>query len=192
MTAATVLERATAPLDGVRRALLRVLLPLPVLGSLLSRRDSRVALWASGHAIVAFALAATFPMLLFVLGPVLLGVVHVGSDVRYLVLRRKLPAWWKNVVWAGCLMLIALRGAEELGLRGLGAMRTEQLLVCGWMALALGAGARAAGAYRRATLALPVVAALAWACAADPENRALGVRPRAQRRGHRAVASPVP
>ncbi|MCA9599677.1 MAG: hypothetical protein KC776_40490 [Myxococcales bacterium] len=165
MTAAAVLERATAPLDRVRRALMRVMLPMPFVGTALGKRDSRVALWAGAHALVAFTLASTVPMLLFILGPVLLGVAHVAADIRYLVIRRQLPGWWKNVVWLGCGTLLLVRIADEAGVH---ALMTEQLLVCGWMALALLAGAWSGGGRGRAAAALPVLGALAWVTVVDP------------------------
>jgi hypothetical protein len=165
MTAAEkALERAVAPLDGVRAALLRALLAVPPVGRLLTTRDRRVALWATVHALGALALTVCFPMLLFVLGPVLLGVAHVAADVRYLVLRRGLPSFWKNAVWIGCAVLVGLRIAEELGFRGSLAMRVELLSAVLWTLLALGAGALAAKSSRRAIAALPVVAALGVAC----------------------------
>jgi hypothetical protein len=162
------LERAVAPLDDARGAVLRALLGVAPLKYLLARRDRRIALWATVHALVALALTAAYPMLLFVLGPVLLGVVHVAADVRYLVLRRQLPSWWKSAVWIGCAALIGLRIAEELGFRGSSMMRLELLCAIGWILIALAAGSVARGNATRAALALPLVAMAALACALWP------------------------
>lgn len=149
-----------APLDVARSAVLRALLGVRALRHLLVRRDRRVALWATLHALVALLITASFPMLLFVLGPVLLGVAHVAADVRYLVIRRRLPAGFKSAVWIGCAALITLRAAEEIGGRGgLLSMRLEYGAALGFVLLALGAGARVSGRARRAVLALPLVVA---------------------------------
>jgi hypothetical protein len=107
-------------------------------------------------------------MFLFVLGPVLLGVAHVAADVRYLVVRRQLPAWWKNAVWIGCAVLIGLRVAEELGFKGAAAMRLELFTALGWTVIALAAGSIARGRRARALSALPLVLGAAIACALWP------------------------
>ncbi len=168
MAVDALLERAAAPLDDLRRGFLRAVLKLPGAGPLVLRRDNRVTLWASGHAVVAFVLTATFPMLLFVLGPVLLGVAHVAADVRYLVLRRVLPRWWKTAVLVGCVSFAALRGIEEVGVFGLGLMRLELGLACGWIVVALVVGARAAKSSLRALIALPLITVALWFSLADP------------------------
>src|SRR5262245_43171265 len=98
-----IAERAAKPLDVVRRAMFRFALGVPSLKSFVTSRDRRVALIATAHALVALVLTILMPTVLIVLGPILLGVAHVAADVRYLVLRRKLPAWWKNAIWIGCL-----------------------------------------------------------------------------------------
>lgn len=184
---ALALERAAAPIDRLRRLLLQQALRIPSLSEWLVRRDRRITLLAVGHALVAFTLAATFPMLLFVLGPVLLGVLHVAADVRYLVLRRALPAWWKHVVWIACASLIAFRIFQETGARGIVLARAEHAFVCVWILLGLIAGAvkrhserraaRATGTNPwdelvpsggRAFLALPVLGALAWFSWVEP------------------------
>jgi hypothetical protein len=60
------------------------------------------------HATIAFALSIFHPVLLFVLAPVVLGVVHVAADVRYLVLRRRLARSWRRVVVAFCAVFVLL------------------------------------------------------------------------------------
>ena len=74
---------------------------------------------ASIVAILAFVITCVAPGLLFVLGPALLGVLHVASDVRYLVLRRDLPRRWVITVAAGCLALLAVRLLEVAGVQRL-------------------------------------------------------------------------
>ncbi len=165
---ALALERALVPADRVRRTILSAALRVPGLSSWLVQRDRRVTVLAVGHALFAFLLAATFPMLLFVLGPVLLGVAHVAADVRYLVLRRELPAWWKHVVWIACVSLIAFRVYQETGVHSLAIARTEHVFVGGWMLLALVAGAVQARSPRRALYALPVWAFLVYFAWVEP------------------------
>ena len=162
------MERTIAPLDAARFAVLRAALRARPFRWLLSRRDRRVALWATVHALLALALTLTFPMVLFVLGPVLLGVVHVAADVRYLVLRRRLPSWWKNAIWIGCAVLVGLRIAEECGMRGLTAQRIELLAAASFALLALSAGAVVSGTARRALIALPFLTAAGVAAWLDP------------------------
>jgi plasmid stabilization system protein ParE len=124
----------------------------------------RIATLACANAALAAIGAIYVPVLLFTLGPILLGVAHVASDVRYLVLRRQLARWWQNAVWLGCLALIALRALEELGvLRQV--ERLELGVAVAFVAVALVAAIRERGSWLRAGLtgALLVVAAgLAW------------------------------
>ena len=107
-----LLDRAVAPLDRVRRALLVGLSRSSLAGPVVTRRDQRVRAQALIGVGLAFALTLLAPGVLFVVGPALFGVAHVVSDVRYLVLRRELPRWWVAALGAGCLALFALRGLE--------------------------------------------------------------------------------
>ena len=161
-------ERLSAPLDWFRRGWFRWLVHSDFARATLAHRDRRIATVACVSVLLAALGAIYFPVLLFTLGPVFLGVAHVASDVRYLVLRRNLARWWLNVVWAGCLLLIALRGLEELKL-----VRHAERLEFGaaalFTAVALFAGLREQGSRARAALAcvaLAVATALAWA---DPK-----------------------
>jgi hypothetical protein len=156
-----LLDRAVAPLDGARREILSRLVKVPGASKIVLQRDRRIALFVSAHAVVACLLTATFPMLLFVLGPVLLGVAHVAADVRYLVLRRKLPAWWKNAVFVGCALLVGVRVLDEVGVGGTSLLRVELAMACAWILVALVAGAHVGGGTLRALVALgPLIAAL--------------------------------
>jgi hypothetical protein len=75
-------------LDGARRAVLARAGRLGAVAALRRRRDVRLTVVAVVAIAGAFAAAvlATLPLLLF--GPLLLGVPHVASDIRYLLLRR--------------------------------------------------------------------------------------------------------
>lgn len=121
-------------------------------------RDRRIATIACLSVSGAALGAIYFPVLLFTFGPVLLGVAHVASDVRYLVLRRKLAGWWQNSVWLGCALLVGLRLLEELGV-----LRHAERLEFGgagaFICLALLAGFRERGSLLRALLALSLLAA---------------------------------
>ncbi|HTN88668.1 MAG TPA: hypothetical protein VL242_33545, partial [Sorangium sp.] len=111
---ASLLERGAAPLDGARRYVFGLLRRSELALAVVARPDRRIAALAAVNALGAFTMAVLAPSALLVLGPVLLGVLHVASDVRYLVLRRGLPPWWRSVVWAACAALIGLRAAQEL------------------------------------------------------------------------------
>jgi hypothetical protein len=155
---ASWLERSVAPLDLARRATLGLVLRHRALGDLLSRRDRRLALVLIAHASIAFVLAVYAPLLLLVLGPVALGVVHVAADVRHLVLRRRLPAWWKGAVAAACVFLVALRVVDVDGTR---IALLETTVVLAWLALAVLSGSAIARSRGRVVAGLLVVAALA-------------------------------
>ncbi|HVO31326.1 MAG TPA: hypothetical protein VMV18_11335 [bacterium] len=58
---------------------------------LLGDRDLRLSLLALGHLLTALALATVAPLPALLLGPILFGVPHIVSDVRYLLLNRERP-----------------------------------------------------------------------------------------------------
>ncbi len=171
--AGSALERAVAPLDGMRRAFFAPVRRRPWLLRWAARREPRLALIATAHALVALVIAIFAPVILIVLGPIVLGVPHVASDVRYLVLRRALPSWWRRAVWIGCGALIALRLGEELApglLPGgrLGFAELEILAVLCWVVGAAIAGSRARGSWRRMPWVVLPVAGLAALGLAHP------------------------
>lgn len=168
-----LLEDVVAPLDRIRRASFALAFRVPALGRLLRRRESRLALIATLHALVALVLAIVAPVVLIVLGPILLGVPHVAGDVRYLVLRRRLPAWWKNGIWVACGLLVALRVVEELHpgglLAGAALARLEMGGVALWVIAAALSGAFVAGSWRRLPWLLPPLLAFAFVGVTYPE-----------------------
>ena len=85
------LEIAVVPLDVVRGSFLRLATRSAAVTRVLARRDSRLALLATLQVAVLFALVVRAPVALFFLGPVVLGVVHLAADARYLVLHRAPP-----------------------------------------------------------------------------------------------------
>jgi hypothetical protein len=93
-------------LDGVRNRWLKLLGPL---GRVLVRdRELRVGLGGALSITVALCLALSFPLVLLAVSPLLLGIPHVGSDLRYLLFRPGLHKRWLFLVpLALCLALLA-------------------------------------------------------------------------------------
>jgi len=116
------------------------------------------------HALVALVLALLAPTFLLVAGPLLLGVPHLVSDVRQLVLRPALPRFARPLFLAGSALLLGARALHDSGL-----LRAPLLepalaatLLLGAIALAL-PGARAARGLMAGLVALPLVGcALLW------------------------------
>lgn len=74
-----------APIDQLRSRLLRFVAPRA--RSLVVARDRRVALVASCLLLTAFAGTSALPMGFLALGPIVWGIPHILSDLRYLVAR---------------------------------------------------------------------------------------------------------
>ncbi len=89
------MEALLTPLDNVRSAALRLLGPWGQ--RFLVRREERVLLYALFGLAVAFAMTCASPVVLYAVGPIVLGTVHLVSDVRYLVAR---PALHRRVALA--------------------------------------------------------------------------------------------
>ena len=167
------LSRATVPLDAARRSAFRVVLKHPAFSGVVTRRDARIALFASLHAIVAFTLAVFCPVLLLVLGPIVLGVAHVAADMRYLVVRRALPRGMQHVVWACCLVLVGMRVLAECRILPLGLDRAEWAFVAAWVALFAVCGATSARSPGRGVLAVVLSCTLAFSALSDPATARL-------------------
>jgi hypothetical protein len=158
------IERLTLALDAGRSVWFRWICRSSLVRATLRHKDRRIATLASLNITLAAVGATYFPVLLFTLGPILLGVAHVAADVRYLVLRRKLARWWQNVALAGCVLLLSVRALEALGVIQR-IQRLELGLAAGFVAAALFAGVAAAGSRARAAAGLALlagVAGLAW------------------------------
>jgi hypothetical protein len=182
---AEVIARSLSPLDGLRRGTFRLALGSRVLSALVVRRDRRLAFFASLHAAAAFVLAVYYPVLLFVLGPVVLGVAHVAADVRYLVLRRRLEGWWRYVVVASCSAFVLLAVLAQLRWFRL-SDRVEFGLAVGWAVTGVVAGALESRAFGRAMLGVALSAAVAAAAFSWPRGFRL-----AYLHGHNLVALAV-
>ena len=171
LTEPTPLEGVVRPLDDARRAFWRASWRLPLLGRAMRSVDSRVPLIAALSVTVALVLTCFAPGVLFVLGPALLGVPHVASDIRYLVLRPPLPADWRLTVAAGALALIVLRVFEMVTPRGFPFALLEVSLGWTWVALGAWMGARAAPSptdWRRVSLVAVSIAAATAMTVAHP------------------------
>jgi hypothetical protein len=168
---AVVIDRAVAPLDRVRRALLVGLSRSSLAGPLVTRRDQRIRAQALLGVGLAFALTLLAPGVLFVAGPALFGVAHVASDVRYLVLRRELPRWWVTLLVAGCLALFASRGLEAIWPERWPFAATEVGLGWTWAlggAWAAVAASPSARSLRRGLLVTPAIVVALIAALARP------------------------
>ena len=156
MGLARAMDAAAEPLDRARAALLALALRAG-LGSLLARRERRLALIVALGVLVALGLTVTAPILLFVAGPVLLGVPHVASDLRYLVVRRGLPAPAAVATALACAVFVAVRVVAETGVLG-SLLRLELALAAAWILAAMLAGAFAGRSPSRLAVALPLLA----------------------------------
>jgi len=101
------------PLDAVRSRLLRAL--APSFRTLIVAREPRVALVASLVLLSAFAVACSLPIAVLAVGPLIWGIPHILSDVRYLVVRPRLHKRpWVLAVIGGT----TIAGSLGFGVRG--------------------------------------------------------------------------
>lgn len=111
---AQALARPVALLDRVRLGWLRLLGPLAV--PLVRDRELRVAVSGALSLAVALALCATAPLVLLAVSPLVLGVPHVASDLRYLLVRPGLHRRWAFVgVLVVCLLGLSVWFDPRLG-----------------------------------------------------------------------------
>lgn len=92
------------PLDRARTALFVRALEVAPLRALLVEKRRRVPALLLMHAGAAFLLSIFAPTLLLVVGPLLLGVPHLVADLRYLVLRPRLPTLARAGLLAGAML----------------------------------------------------------------------------------------
>ncbi|HEX6764914.1 MAG TPA: hypothetical protein VF103_05535, partial [Polyangiaceae bacterium] len=117
--AAVSVDTWLEPLDRVRRALFVRALGVAPFRAILVEKRRRIPALLLVHGAAALALSVLAPTVLLVLGPILLGVPHVIADVRYLVLRPRLPRRVRSCLYLGSAALLALGAAELFGIRGL-------------------------------------------------------------------------
>ncbi len=158
------LELAVYPLDVARRTTLRIATRSALLTRVLGRRDSRVALLATLQIGVLFVLAVAAPVALFFVGPVVLGVAHLAADVRYLVLRQRVPRSLVAVSVVAAIAIVALRALSVAHAIHPPVDLCELSVGAAWTVAALAFASRGPGTAARtafAGVALAVVAALA-------------------------------
>lgn len=103
----SVAQVPVGALDWARTRWLKVLGPV---GRVLVRdREMRVGLGGAIALLAALALTLTYPLVLLAVSPLILGVPHVGSDLRYLLFRPGLHRRWMFwVPLAGCLVALSI------------------------------------------------------------------------------------
>lgn len=106
-----------APFDAVRRPLWRLSAKTAFGRACIRHRGLRLTTLALGHMAVALTLTVLAPVWLLLLGPLVLGVPHVASDIRYLLVRPPLPLGRRGLVLLlGPLLLMTfLRVLSTLG-----------------------------------------------------------------------------
>lgn len=111
------LEAALRPLDALRRWSWLVSAKTAFGRACLRDRGLRLTTLALAHMLVAAALTLVAPVWLLLLGPLVLGVPHVASDVRYLLITPPLPLGRRGLVLilAPLLAMTGLRVVSALG-----------------------------------------------------------------------------
>jgi hypothetical protein len=132
------LEYAAVPLDVLRGATLRTATRSRTLTRVLGRRDTRIAALGALQVTLLFALAMRWPVAMYFVGPVVLGVLHLAADVRYLAFRLTLPRLLLGASLALALGLTVVRACVGLRVASpiLGA-RVDILVGAAWVGLAL-------------------------------------------------------
>jgi hypothetical protein len=146
-------ESLLAPVDALRSAVLAV--AGRALRPWIRSRDLRVSAYAIVAGLAGLALCVVAPLWLLALGPLVLGVAHLVSDVRYLVARRGFHRRWPLALSTG-LVLLAVSFAPRFAV---GALAPFAAILCaraplGHRALALAAWT---AVYLSALAAGPVV-----------------------------------
>ena len=157
MTQLAWTDRVAAPLDRARRSMLSSLVRWGAPRALFASRDVRLASMAAAHAALAFTLTVLLPVPLLVLAPLVLGVPHVVSDLRYLVFRRTRRRDVRAAVVAACALLA---GANAFALSGLHLDVTALEIALGTLAIAVAAIAGGRASDHAARSALLLAAAL--------------------------------
>ena len=167
MSASSTVERALGPVDTLRGAVLRRVGASRRLRVWLASRDWRIAALLFAAVLLASLFATVAPVVVYLVSPILLGIPHVASDVRYLVLRAGLSRRLVIALLGWCAALVALRVAELGGLSFAAGGRAELALAAAGVVaatIATAGSARRAGAVIALTATLFV---LAWR---DPER----------------------
>jgi hypothetical protein len=108
------LDRFVAALDRARSLVLGAALRVPGIRGVLHQRSRRIEARAAATIVIALGLSIVAPAFMLALGPILFGVPHVASEIRYLVVRRGLARRWLTGLALACLTLSSLRLVEQL------------------------------------------------------------------------------
>lgn len=148
----TISQRALLPLDVARGAVLRVLARQPWLRPWVADRERRIAVLASLGIVSAFVLTLFAPAAVYAVSPIVFGVPHVASDVRYLVVRQGLS---RGAIAAAIGVCAALLGCRllEMYVPESGVANGAELAIAAVAAIGLSwLAVRAGGSVVRATL----------------------------------------
>ena len=140
-------------LDVVRKRLLAFAFTQPALAFVLQRRARRIEARVAFTIVLALALSIFAPAFMLAVGPIVFGVPHVASEVRYLVVRRGLDRRWLVAIVAMCACVAALRVAGQATDEPL----FTRIEVLGGVAFVLG-GAALGGNMRRLLVVAPIFA----------------------------------
>lgn len=148
----------------MRGAFLRRVVTTPIVGGIVRKRDPRVVLRATLVIAFALALAVLAPAATLAISPLILGIPHVASSIRYLVLRRELPRTWIGCIVIGALAIFAIRifGGPPIAEIG---------VATAWFVAAAIAGA---STWTRRAIAVAIVLALGVPCILHPTAARLG------------------
>lgn len=126
-------ETVALLLDRLRAAVMRRLGRLAVFQRLARERPLRLVVVITAHGAVALLFALLAPVFLLAWGPLLLGLPHLWSDLRYLVVRRALLPRRVLVpmvlLFALCVAGAALGSSRTMVLAGLAAVLAPALLL---------------------------------------------------------------
>jgi hypothetical protein len=149
------------PLDRARQAMWSLTAKTRWGRQSIRDRSLRLTVLAVGHMFVAFALTLLAPVWLLLLGPLLLGVPHVASDIRYLLIKPPLPirrlGLW--LILGPLLMMTLLRIVATLG----GPFSSEVEIMLGASAMLGGLAIAKARRVTRLVAGGAIVALAIWA-----------------------------
>jgi hypothetical protein len=152
-------DAVARPLDGVRRAALGAITKSQRLTRVVARRDARVPFIAAAQIALIFTVTVTRPLWLFVLGPIVLGIPHLMSDVRYLILKQRVTRAVIFVAGAASAMFVGLRVLDLFHAAPAHWASLEMSLAVAWIFFAIVSGAHE-GKSRAPLLFLPVLLVL--------------------------------
>jgi hypothetical protein len=128
-----LIEAIAQPLDAARRTALAAALRSRMVARVVGRREARVPLLAAAQITALLLITVACPVVLFALGPILLGVPHLASDVRYLIVRPRVSRAAVVIACAASVAVLGLRACEVAHVSLPNAMRLEIVVGCAWV-----------------------------------------------------------